>query len=305
MENNWTTTDWTVIAYVGPQLTAKNERMVHLYPEIPGGAKYHCADVYEERFDLLPYGLGDTLMEADIIPGRAPGMDEARVQGILKSCPPFMVETYVKEDGSKTKKIAFIGGPASKQAPAGSVPAGRAHESAVDGLEFQVVDEDSVSNQVGLIGLETNWKMQEAFTSYDHFISKYNVAENLQIPVFHAMWRDINDQYRVVRPVLLLAKEEVVPSAAVPDGSIILAGDRGSFLGDIAGQHPDIDTADDAKNIFELLDIKSSADEPEMRVLQAQQVWLCATLISNPYCLDRESAVAFSLSAIQTDEVPF
>jgi len=311
MTENLATSIWTVIAYVGPQVSSKGDRLVHLYPEIPGGAKYHCATVYEEKFDLLPYGLGEQLERAQIISGGAPEMAAAKIQGILQSCAPFVVQTYNKTDGSKTKNIASIGAPASKQVSASSVPAGRAHQSIAEELEFQALDEDVIDDQAQAIGLETDIKMRTAIhvfadaLAYSESMDTPIEVLSVQTAVFNAIWRDINDQYRIVRPALLTVPEVAEFTQLAPDSKAILSGDRGNFLDDVASQHPYIEDIEHAKIICELLDISGSSEEASDRVTQAERIWLYATLVNKPYSLDDESSVAVALSVIQADEIPF
>ncbi len=298
---------WDVIAYVGPQITSKGDRLVHLYPEIRGGAKWSCAIVYEEKFDMLPYGLGEQLMRAEIIAGSAPEMAVAKTQGILQSCAPFSIQTYNKADGSKTKNIASIGAPDSKQISASSVPAGRAHQPVAEELEYLSIPLDVVSQQAREIAEETIAKMQVAVHYYASTYDFMDMVKDdaIKVAVFNAMWRDINDQYRIVRPALLTVPEKSESSQYAPDGGVILNGARGDFLDDVANQHPSIENAEHTKIICELLDITGSSEEAGYRVVQAEQIWLYATLVNKPYSLDDESSVAFALSAIQADEIPF
>jgi hypothetical protein len=292
-----------VIAYVGPQVSSKGARCVHLYPEMAKGARFRCATVYEERFDELPYGIGKQLMTDEIIPGSAPEMEPAKSQGILQYCAPFHIEIELKPDGvSKTKNLVRVIGPVTASVDAGSVPAGRAFEQALEGLEFHELDKVTVTDQVSSIGTETYWKMSEAIAMFYVAAETLSIPEHLHETVFLAIWRDINDQYRVVRPALLRPCEHEV---SYMDGNQIFIGERADFLKDVADQHPNIEDATEAKVICAKLDIAGSSEESAERVEQATQVWLYATLVGKPFNIPPDDAASYVLAAMPLDDLPF
>lgn len=308
MAKDWTTTDWTVIAYVGPQTAGKdNDRCVHLYPDIPGGARYHCATVYEERFDELPYGIGEEMMTAPVLPGTAPTPEQAKSQGIFQPCAPFVIQTWVREDGAKTKKLAHILGPDVKATPEHSVPAGRSLQQAVQGLEWNPVPLEEVSNQFAVIVAETMKKVKtlEAFFDFDALEEDDDAPTNgfeWNKFLFSLAWRDANDQYRVVRPALLAPK--LAEESQDPDPYAILDGERALFLQDVAEQHKHIESDDEAKRICKIVGITGSAEEAKLRLSQARRIWLFADLVNEPYNASEAIAAELANNAYP-DEVPF
>lgn len=311
------TYSWTIIAYVGPQTSSASQRCVHLYPDLPGGARYHCATVWEERFNELPYNLGEKLMKDPIIPGTAPSPETAKTQGIWQPCPPFGITTWMDDDGKKTKKLAEIMGPTTIGAPAHSVPAGRSLEQAVQGLEWNPVPLEEVRDQFAVIAAETMAKLDTLQEFFDlNWIENHTDDDDDETPQppwqpdhwewnkfrFSLAWRDANDQYRVVRPALLAPA--IVHEPELPDASIIENGSRSDFLEDVASQHAGITDEEHAKILCQAIGIKASAEEGKARAKQAKRIWLFATLCGAPFFMNKDDAKEIA-SRAYPEEVPF
>jgi len=316
----YTTKLWTVIGIVGPQISSKDDRCVHLYPQIPGGGKYRCATVYEDRFDELPKPIAKRMASDEILMGTAPEMQQAKNQGLLIPCDPFMIEVHVK-DGKDTKNLARVVGPGSQPAHA---PAGRTAAStglqagSGEPMEFNPLPEEDVTNGFGQIVAESAMKIGAMLPTLAEFAGIEGGEEigplnsEWQKMVANWIWRDANDQWRIVRPSLLRAfqasEEGVVDDSWWKKSATasVIDGERADFLAAISA-HPSISDVEGALDYCRWLGIEGSAAKAVDRLVQARKIWLLASLTDDPFNLGVEEAVDIAEYAYidDDDEVPF
>lgn len=295
----------TVIGYVGPQLGGEDgvTRCVHLYPDMPGGAQYHCATVWEERFPELPFGIGDKMLTDKPLAGSAPTMQNALATQDFQPCPPFVIEVMVKNmpDGSvkHTKKFAGVVGDAESVANRAAQTQGRTAGIPADdvgSMKFSPIPYDDAKNLMGEIASETALIFGEVIDACRRTFGDVKTSDNFWDEVVKAIWYTASKQYMVLRPHYAKEAESADGFNPADSWATILGGTADTFLDDVANCHPKIYDADEAKSLFSKLGVVAAPKDAAGRLALAKRAWILVDLMDR-HSVGEAEAIALANKA--------